>query len=192
MPIEGGRSRDDRGWGDWMASLSRWTWVWVNSRSWWWTGRPSVLQSMGSQRIGHDWVTELNWTELMKHSSFQRVGQNLITSRTTEPHLETTWCQIKEAQALKTPWSLSAAPHLNHRHKISYQIPLSWDTGHEPVVSPFAWQSNKAILFASSQTLSLRVSSALVYRGCVLGISLWEQSAQLEASYDLALLITAC
>ena len=36
---------------------------WVNSRSWWWTGRSGVLQSVGSQRVGHDWVTELNWTE---------------------------------------------------------------------------------------------------------------------------------
>ena len=41
----------------------RWTWVWVNSGSWWWTGRPGVLQSIGSQRAGHNWVTELNWTE---------------------------------------------------------------------------------------------------------------------------------
>ena len=47
-----------------MASLTRWTWVWVNSRSWWWTGRPGVLRFMGSRRVGHDWVTELNWTEL--------------------------------------------------------------------------------------------------------------------------------
>ena len=47
-----------------MASLTQWTWVWVNSRSWWWTGRPGVLQSMGSQRVRHDWATELNWTEL--------------------------------------------------------------------------------------------------------------------------------
>ena len=44
-----------------MASLTRWTWVWASSRSWWWTGRPDVLQSVGSQRIGHDWATELNW-----------------------------------------------------------------------------------------------------------------------------------
>ena len=47
----------------WMASPTRWTWVWVNSGSWWWTGRPGVLQFMGSQRVGHDWATELNWTE---------------------------------------------------------------------------------------------------------------------------------
>ena len=45
----------------WMPSLTRWTWVWVNSGSWWWTGRPGVLQFMGLQRIGHDWATELNW-----------------------------------------------------------------------------------------------------------------------------------
>ena len=45
-----------------MASPTQWTWVWVNSRSWWWTGRLGVLQSMGSQRVGYDWVTELNWS----------------------------------------------------------------------------------------------------------------------------------
>ena len=58
-----GGERDDRGWDGWMASLTQWTWIWVNSRSWWWIGRPGVLQFMGSQRVGHDWVTELNWTE---------------------------------------------------------------------------------------------------------------------------------
>ena len=57
----GGRRR--RGWGGWMASPTRWAWVWVNSGSWWWTGRPGVLPFMGSQRVGHDWATELNWTE---------------------------------------------------------------------------------------------------------------------------------
>ena len=54
---------DDRGWDGWMASPTWWTWVWVNSGSWWWTGRPVMLQFMGSQRVGHDWVTELNWTD---------------------------------------------------------------------------------------------------------------------------------
>ena len=47
-----------------MASLTDWTWVWVDSGSWWWTGRPGVLQFMESQRVGHDWVTELNWTRI--------------------------------------------------------------------------------------------------------------------------------
>ena len=58
-----GGKGDDRGWDGWMASLTEWKWVWVNSGSWRWIGRPSMLQSMGSQRIGHDWTTELNWTE---------------------------------------------------------------------------------------------------------------------------------
>ena len=49
---------------DVMASPTRWTWVWVNSRRWWWTGRPGVLWFMGSQRVRHDWATELNWAEL--------------------------------------------------------------------------------------------------------------------------------
>ena len=62
-----GGEGDDRGWDGWMASLTRWTWVWVNSRSWWWTGRPGVLGFMGSQRVEHNWVTELNWTYLFKH-----------------------------------------------------------------------------------------------------------------------------
>ena len=60
--LKAGEEGDDRGWDGWMALSTQWTWVWVNSGSWWWTGRPGVLQSMGSQRVGHDWVTEL--TEL--------------------------------------------------------------------------------------------------------------------------------
>ena len=58
-----GGEGDDRGWDGWMASPAQWTWVWVDSGSWWWTGRPGVLWLMGSQSVGHNWVTELNWTE---------------------------------------------------------------------------------------------------------------------------------
>ena len=60
--LRAGGKRDDRGWDGWMASPTRWTWVWGKSESWWWTGRPGMLQFMGSQRVGHDWATELNWT----------------------------------------------------------------------------------------------------------------------------------
>ena len=58
-----------RGWDGLMASLTRWTWVWVSCRSWWWTRKPGMLQSMGSQRVRHVWATELNWTKniLYKH-----------------------------------------------------------------------------------------------------------------------------
>ena len=76
-----GGEGDDRGWDSWMASPTRWTWVWMNSRSWWWTGRPGVLQFMGSQRVGHDWATELNPLPNLEREDFQ---PHLLFS---EPHL---------------------------------------------------------------------------------------------------------
>ena len=62
--LKAGGEGDDRGSDGWAASLTKWTWLWVNSGSWRWTGRPGVLQSMGWQGVGHDWATELNCTEL--------------------------------------------------------------------------------------------------------------------------------
>ena len=81
------------GWDGWMASPTRWTWVWVNSGSWWWTGRPGVLQFMGSQTVRHDWATELNWTELnYTHflTDWDKATKGLLygsTSFTWEPYL---------------------------------------------------------------------------------------------------------
>ena len=66
--LRAGGEGDDKGWDGWMASPTQWTWVWVDSGSWWWTGRPSVLQFMGLQRVRNDWVTELNWTEFPNYS----------------------------------------------------------------------------------------------------------------------------
>ena len=59
--LRAGGGGDNRGWDGWMASPTQWTWVWVNSESWWWSGRPGMLWFMGLQRVGHDWATELNW-----------------------------------------------------------------------------------------------------------------------------------
>ena len=69
--------RDNREWDCWMASPIQWTWIWVNSGSWWWTGRPGVLRFMGSQRVGHDW-TELNWGK----QTLEGHKQNLVPTRT--------------------------------------------------------------------------------------------------------------
>ena len=57
-----GGEGDNREWDGWMASPTQWTWVWVDSGSWWWTGWPGVLQSMGLQKVGNNWATKLNWT----------------------------------------------------------------------------------------------------------------------------------
>ena len=62
--LRAGGAGDNRGWDGWITSPTQWTWVWVDYGSWWWTWRPGVLWFMWSQRVGHNWVTELNWTEL--------------------------------------------------------------------------------------------------------------------------------
>ena len=93
--LEVGGEGDYRRWDGWMTSVTQWTWVWVSSRSWWWAGRPGMLQSMGSQRVGPDWVTELNQDNPLQCSCLenpmdrgawqatvhgvQRVGHNRMT-----------------------------------------------------------------------------------------------------------------
>ena len=88
---------DDRGWDGWMALLTQRTWDWVNSRSWWWTGRPGVLQSMGLQKVGQAWVTELNRGSEM--------------SRWTYKYIRLSWVGIKGVQESLSqksdPWTYS-------------------------------------------------------------------------------------
>ena len=82
--LKAGEEGDNRGWDGWMASPTQWTWVWVNSRSWWWTGKPGMLQSMGSLRVGPDRATELNWTihilsfTLYNHTSILTVKKEIL------------------------------------------------------------------------------------------------------------------
>ena len=64
----------------WMASLTQWTWVWVSSRSWWWTGKTGVLQSLRSQRVRHDWATELNWVTSLYHYIWLFYRQHIARS----------------------------------------------------------------------------------------------------------------
>ena len=83
--LEAGGEGDDREWDGWLASLTQWTWVWVNSGSWWWTGRPGVLRFMGSQRVGHDWATELNWTEQCGRAWFDPWVGKILWRRKWQP-----------------------------------------------------------------------------------------------------------
>ena len=79
--IEAGGKGDDRGWDCWMASPTQWTWVWAGSGNWCWTGRPGMLQLMGLQRVGHDWATELNWTDVCNIGVPQYVRQMLTNMK---------------------------------------------------------------------------------------------------------------
>ena len=87
--LKAGGEGDDREWDGWMTSPIWWTWVWASSRSWWWTRRPGVLQSMGLQRVGYDWATELNLLYskstilmMMLASSKKHIHRNIQTSLT--------------------------------------------------------------------------------------------------------------
>ena len=82
------REGDDRGWDGWMASPTQWAWVWVDSGRWWWTGRPAVLRFMGSQRVGHDWATESNWTELNSNKKIFKCRLSMLT------HLQNTFTVV--------------------------------------------------------------------------------------------------
>ena len=68
-----GGEGDDKSWDGWIGSLTHWTWVWVSSRSWWWTGKPGVLQSMGSQRLRRDCTTELNWRQYQPWPTLRQI-----------------------------------------------------------------------------------------------------------------------
>ena len=115
----GGRRRgDDSGWDGWMASVTRWTWIWVYPGSWWWTGRPGVLWFMGSQRVGHDWATELNWTDgninlnwqyeaslifPLKITRFCILSRLVISFLPRSKHLLISWLQSPSAVILEPP-----------------------------------------------------------------------------------------
>ena len=125
---------DYRGWDGWTASLTRWPWVWVNSGSWWWTGRPGVLWFMGSQRVGHDWATELNWTEpnMMNGSALWRLwdvnsGPALSLTRSYFHHLAS-WVSViltlKEKdgkEVIPGPFQLRPQPTISMKKKRLFQ-----------------------------------------------------------------------
>ena len=75
--LKAGGEGDDRGWDSPMASLTEWTWIWVNSQSWWWTGRPGMLRSMESQRVRHSWATELNWILPNEKNVAKRINSDI-------------------------------------------------------------------------------------------------------------------
>ena len=106
--LRAGGEGDNRGWDGWMASLSQWTWVLVDSGSWWWTGRPGVLRFMGLQRVRHDWVTELNWTEPFPCISFDRTTsqwrwKGRINIARSFVHAQS----LSHVRLFATPWSVA-------------------------------------------------------------------------------------
>ena len=130
-----GGEGDDRGWDGWMASLTWWTWVSVNSGSWWWTGRPGVMRFMGSQRVGHDWATELNW----------KVTQALQLEALLTQFLKEDWQHLSSLVQL-VPHGLVDVSSLTRN--------WTWATTVR-ALSPTHWTTWESPLRASSELLSL-------------------------------------
>ena len=94
--IEGRREGDNRGWNGWMASPTLWTWIWVSSRSWWWTGKPGVLQTVGLERVRYYWATELNWKSLQMVTA----AMKLKDAYSLEGKLWPIWIACSKAETL--------------------------------------------------------------------------------------------
>jgi len=103
------REGDDRGWDGWMASPTRWTWVWACSGCWWRTGKPGVPQSMGSQRVRHDWVTEQNWMSLYPENencfmTLSDLVQTCCCCCVASVMSDSVWPQRRQPTRLPRPW----------------------------------------------------------------------------------------
>ena len=117
-----GEEGGNRGWDGWMASPTWWAWVWVNSRSWWWTGRPGVLWFIWSQRVRHDWATELNWwrptrpsrNNIKKRCPFHYKGLECKSRESRDT------CSNKQIWSWSTKWSRSKANKVVSRQHTGY------------------------------------------------------------------------
>ena len=140
--LKAGGEGDNRGWDGWMASPTRRTWVWVDSGSWWWTGRPAVLQSMGSQRVRHDWATELNWISVLNGEFGSCIYSVALTKGCTVPaHMKTP----RNAVILLLLWDVNLqSSDLTHVHP--WYLPVT-DSG-RPLFG--FWQHKLAVSFPSS------------------------------------------
>ena len=147
--LRAGGEGDDRGWDGWMASPTQWTWVWVNSGRWWWTGRPGVLRFMGSQRVGHDWETELNWTEQLKtilSHMLLKVGNPGVIQLSV---LAQGFMRLPSSEALT--WAGGFPSKMAYSHSCWNQLPC-WLLGES--LSSFTWAS----LLGYLNVLKIRLS----------------------------------
>ena len=144
--LRAGGEGDDRGWDGWMASRTQRTWVLVDSGSWWWTGRPGVLQFMGLQRVGHNWVTELNICicPLTQQSHFQKFILRSYWQKyekTCTRLLMTALFEITEGQtqfshlSVETSWI-----HTVHSHGGVRCTTTSWGDHHDTCVVTARWR----------------------------------------------------
>ena len=149
--LKTGGEGDDTGWDGSMTSPTQWTWVWASSRSWWWTGRPGVLQSMGLQRVGHDWVME---QERKSTWQYQVLSDSLIVYLIV---IET----LPGTHLFTNAWALET-PHVQGR-SISCAL-LDWPCGDDP--------------HPTSENPSKTAGAGVAVRGCPTSVGKGEAPAR--------------
>ena len=151
--LKAGGEGDDRGWDGWMASLTQWTWVWTSSRSWWWTGKPGMLPSMGLQRIWDDWATKLNWTEQLNHPSKVNISFLLLLEQLPQPSVQFSCSVVSD----------SLQPHESQHARLPCPSPTP---GVYPNSCPSSWWchpsiSSSVVLFSRLQSFPASGSSLM-------------------------------
>ena len=143
----------------WMASPTRWTWVLVNSGSWWWTGRPGVLRFMGSQRVGHDWATELDWTELWVHqfSCVWLLVNPRIAARQASLSITNYWSSLK----LTSIESMMPSSHLILCHPLLLLPPIP------PSIRVFSNESTLCMRWPKYWSFSFSISPSKEHPGLI-------------------------
>ena len=176
--LKAGGEGDDRGWDGWMSSQTQRTWVWASSGSWWPTGKPGLLQSMGLQRVRHGWATELNWTDAVhKHVDAQRLAgtRRLMILLISPPtHQKNTLKNVHKLITLS--WNL------NYKTYHPLQAGTHSSEGMSPLWPPLPGKAVKLFFSTSPKLLSLRFNSVSGYRGQLQlhrqGLILWKQDQE--------------
>ena len=159
--LKAGGEGDDRGWDGWMASPTQWTWVWVNSRSWWWAGSPGVLQSMSSQRVGHEWATEQQQKLLNQFSSVQSLSCVRLFATPWTAACQTS-LSITNSQSLLKLMSIKRMMPSNH---LILCHPLLLPPSIFPRIRVFSNESVHSIRWPKYWSFSLRISPSNEYSG---------------------------
>ena len=127
--VKAGGEGDDKGWDGWMASPTWWTWVWASSRSWWWTGKAGVLQSMGSQRVGHNWVIRTSFSSKMTGLFYLLTFKNNILLKSSFERTLWFWplCpQTRSLPFLCPPSSAVASVAHSPEAPVRSSAPVAW------------------------------------------------------------------
>ena len=128
--VWGQEEKGTTGWDGWVASLTQWTCIWVNSRSWWWPGGPGMLQFMGSQRVGHDWATELNWSPNSLRAEHQgplpcTQFQSFYSMQVAKSANQTSWKPAQVSDFTLKSWKQFAEEAFKYHQWISYYFQVS-------------------------------------------------------------------